>query len=300
MTADHSLLTGVLDEPSLARFYDRANGARWGLPRDAFSRALARSVASRFGASGANVSEIEDYLESLHLEDLALACACAVGQVSAWAYFLECFRPGLRTAACVIAGPGEGAELADGLYAELYGLDERDGHRRALFDYYHGRSRLATWLRAVLAQRHVDRLRQTRRLQPLGDGDGDEAGPPVDAVAAVRDPERARYAVLAQAALARAIAQLEPRDRLRLDCYYLQRLTLAQIGRMFGEHEATVSRKLDRLRRDLRDRVERILRDDHQLSSDQVSACFECALDDTAVNLERAFRGAGPRQETAG
>jgi RNA polymerase sigma-70 factor (ECF subfamily) len=298
VTVSPSILTGVIDERAFARLFDRAKCVKWGLAPAAFARALGRSVTGRFGASGANVRAIESYLDSLHLEDLALACACAEGQVSAWAYFLECFRPALRTAARAIAGDDEGAELADGLYAELYGLDERDGRRRSLFDYYHGRSRLATWLRAVIAQRHVDRVRQVRRLEPL---DETLEVSPVASPAAAADPDRARYATIAQVALARAIARLAPRDRLRLASYYLQRLTLAQIGRMLGEHEATVSRKLDRIRGELRQEVERMLREEHKLTERQLDACFEYALDDTSVNLERALHGpAGAEQESAG
>ncbi len=277
----------MLDEQALARLFERAKCVKWGLPRDAFAEALGRSVASRFGASGANVAEIEEYLDSLYLEDLALACACAEGQVTAWAYFVECFRPALRTAARAIAGEASGAELADGIYAELYGLDERDGRRRSLFDYFHGRSRLATWLRAVLAQRHVDRVRQVKRFEPLGEEEGDRP----DAASRVQaEPDRARFARLAQAALARAIASLDARERLRLACYYAQRLTLAQIGRMLGEHEATVSRKLARARRDLQQQVVRTLRDELHLSDAQVNACFEYALDDTGFDLERLLR----------
>ncbi len=277
----------MLDEQALARLFERAKCVKWGLPRDAFAEALGRSVASRFGNSGANVAEIEAYLDSLYLEDLALACACAEGQVTAWAYFVECFRPALRTAARAIAGEANGAELADGIYAELYGLDERDGRRRSLFDYFHGRSRLATWLRAVLAQRHVDRIRQVRRFEPLGEAEGERPDAPSRAQA---EPDRARFARLAQAALARAIASLDARERLRLSCYYAQRLTLAQIGRMLGEHESTVSRKLERARRDLKQQVERTLRDEFHLSDAQVNACFEYALEDTGFDLERLLR----------
>ena len=58
------------------------------------------------------------------------------------------------------AGEARARELADSLYAELYGLNGAGGARgRALLDYFHGRSKLATWLRTVLAQRHVDALR---------------------------------------------------------------------------------------------------------------------------------------------
>jgi hypothetical protein len=77
-------------------------------------------------------------------------------------------------------------------------------------------------------------------------------------------------------------------------------MTLAQIGRMLGEHEATASRKLDRVRRDLRNAVELLLRRDHHLTDEQVRVCFECALEDTPVDIERALRGARSEQETAG
>jgi RNA polymerase sigma-70 factor (ECF subfamily) len=286
--ASHSFLAGVLDEAALGRLFERAKCVKWGLSREAFGEALGRSVASRFGDSGANVGEIEDYLDSLYLEDLALACACAEGQVTAWAYFVECFRPALRSAARAIAGESVGGELADGIYAELYGLEEREGRRRSLFGYFHGRSRLGTWLRAILAQRHVDRLRRIRRFEPLdvvlGDGPQRAVTPGLTS-----DPDRPRLARLAQVALARAIAALEPRDRLRLACYYAQKLTLAQIGRTFGEHEATASRKLAGVRRSLKTEVGRLLREEFQLDEEQVRASFEYALDDTGVDLEKAL-----------
>ncbi len=53
-----------------------------------------------------------------------------------------------------------------------------------------------------------------------------------------------------------------PRDRLRLAYYYVDDLTLAQIGKLLGEHEATVSRKLERTRADLKRCVEVALREE--------------------------------------
>jgi RNA polymerase sigma factor (sigma-70 family) len=296
--ADHSLLAGVLDEAAFSRLFERGKCVKWGLSRAVFAEALGRSVAGRFGVSGANVGQIEEYLDSLYLEDLALACACAEGQVTAWAYFLECFRPALRSAARAIAGESMGAELADGLYAELYGLEEREGRRRSLFDYFHGRSRLATWLRAIVAQRHVDRLRQIKRFEPLELESGEERPSAAAARPSPPDPDRTRLGRLAQLALAHAIAALDPRDRLRLACYYAQKLTLAQIGRMFGEHEATASRKLSSLRRELKAEVGRLLREEHHLDEQQVLACFEYALDDTGVDLEKVLTGDGTSKES--
>jgi DNA-directed RNA polymerase specialized sigma24 family protein len=77
-----------------------------------------------------------------------------------------------------------------------------------------------------------------------------------------------------------AVAALAPRDRLRLGCYYAQELTLAQIGRLLGEHEATVSRHLTRTRRELRSAVERHLRETHGLNAAAVAECFAAAVDD--------------------
>lgn len=292
----------LADERLLDRAFTRSNAPRWNLTRGSFASALERSIASRFATEVKTPAVISDYVDSLNLEELALACACAEGQVSAWAYFIECHRPGLRAAARAIAGDDAGADLADSLYAELYGLEERDGRRRSLFDYFHGRSRLSTWLRSILAQRNVDRARVARRTRPLEEAGENGEEPRASSVQS--DPDRARFAALAQAALSEAIRRLQPEDRLRLSSYYLQRLTLAQIGRLMGEHEATVSRKLDRLRRELRAGVERSLREDHQLSDAQVQACLDCAMDDTGFDLDEVLgnrrAGAGGRQEKAG
>lgn len=274
-----------LDDRLLDRAFKRSNAPRWNLGRASFALALERSVASRFATETCTPALMSEYVDSLNLEELALACACSEGQVSAWAYFIECYRPGLRAAARAIVGDEAGNELADSLYAELYGLEERDGRRRSLFDYFHGRSRLGTWLRSILAQRHVDRIRAARKTRPLDEED--EALPERPAVAVEEQPERLRFARLAQGALGAAIRALDPAERVRLSFYYLQRLTLAEIGRLTGEHEATVSRRLDRIRRSLRANVERLLREEDGLGEAEVRACLECALEDVGLDLER-------------
>jgi RNA polymerase sigma factor (sigma-70 family) len=302
MSPERTPRAPLVDEQLLTRAFTRSNAPRWNLSRESFSRALDRSIASRFATEVKTAPAVAAYVDSLNLEELALACACAEGQVSAWAYFIECHRPGLRAAARVIAGDDAGGELADSIYAELYGLEERDGSRRSLFDYFHGRSRLSTWLRSILAQRNVDRARAARRLRQLDEND--EATPDPRPSAVPPDPERHRFAALAQAALSAAILALSAPDRLRLSAYYLQRLTLAQIGRLVGEHEATVSRKLDRIRRDLRTAVENDLRVAHGLNEAQVEACLDSAQDDTGFDLDELLRNrsarAVVRQEKAG
>ena len=77
-----------------------------------------------------------------------------------------------------------------------------------------------------------------------------------------------------QRALAHAIGSLAPRDRLRLACYYAQSMTLAQIGRMLGEHEATASRQLARTRGAIRTAVEKHLKEEAGLTEAEIGECF--------------------------
>jgi hypothetical protein len=82
------------------------------------------------------------------------------------------------------------------------------------------------------------------------------------------------------AVLSAAIAALAPRERLRLACYYAQEMTLAQIGKLTGEHEATVSRQLAKARGTIRNEVERRLQTEHGFSADEMNECFESIVDD--------------------
>jgi RNA polymerase sigma-70 factor, ECF subfamily len=267
-----------IDEVTVRRLLIQAQGARWGVDADAFATALNASAAKAFADATPSASELRRYLEALHLEDLALACGCAAGSDVAWDHFVLTLRPVLYRAADAIDPTGNARELADSLYADLYGLSENDGVRQSLFRYFHGRSSLATWLRAVLAQRHVDRLRGGRRMEPLPEEDS--AGAPASTSPAPPDPGRDRYVALIREALTRAVAQLESRDRLRLDCYYAQAMTLAQIGRLLREHEATVSRNLARVRRALREEVERDLRTNAGLADAALEECFQSVTED--------------------
>jgi len=157
----------ALDARLVRRLYDRSGARQWALSARDFAAALARSAARRFAGAAPAAAEVGRYLESLRLEDLALACACAHGSEPAWERFVRDFRPILLRMASRGQQADRGRDVADSLYAELYGLDERGGTRRSLFDYFHGRSTLAGWLQAVVAQRLVDRARASRRFEPL-------------------------------------------------------------------------------------------------------------------------------------
>ena len=284
-----------LEATTAERLHRAARAERWGVTREMFARAIERGVRHAFGDEPPDAGQLERHLSTLRLDDLALTCGCAHGHDGAWEHFIATYRPVLYRAASAVDPTGGARDLADALYAELFGLSERDGTRRSHFDYFHGRSSLATWLRAVLAQRSVDRARAARRLAPLREEDTGSAAPPP---APPQSAEHGRFVGLLRTALAAALGRLAPRDRLRLACYYAQELTLAQIGHTLGEHEATVSRQLAKARKTVRADVERQLRA-AGLNDAAIAECFTAvAADPGPLDLTDLLEPAGKTHGT--
>jgi RNA polymerase sigma factor (sigma-70 family) len=300
--------------------YAQSQAARWGLSRERFMLSLERSVTKRFAAESASRQSVEDYVGSLQLEDLALASACAAGCESAWEHFFTTYRQYLYSAAAAItrrsASDPYAREFADSLYATLYGRETTIG-RVSLLNHFHGRSKLSTWLRAVLAQRYIDVLRQEKRLESLEDDEGSEKVLPqkLHSNWQPADPSRSRYLHLLADALKQAISSLSQLDRTRLISYYLKDLTLAEIGKTMNEHEATVSRKLERIRQELKDKVIAILKvgcaakngphaqpgaDGHAgLDDAQIQLCLEYAMEAWPFDFSRLLEAIPPARGVA-
>jgi len=305
--------------PLVERLFAESGADSWGLTPGLFEAALERSASKRFSPQPVLPQALEEYLGTLHLKDLVLANACAQGHVDAWEHFVTAYRGYLRAAAGAIlrcsAASSAACDLADSLFADLYGLSEGKRAERSLFRYFHGRSSLKTWLRAVLAQRHIDAIRAGRRLTELDDDDRNvqrarhelPEGPRAQSPA---DPHRERYLALFQRTLTVALCLLAEVDRERLRLYYAEELTLAEIGRLLDEHESSVSRNLDRIRRELRQNVEEALRKnpvvangsspESGLSEEQISLCFEYASEDAPIDLEKLFPPQNPPSQKAG
>lgn len=195
----------------------------------------------------AGARQTEAFLSSLHLAELALAHACARGREAAWKRFLHEYRAFLtQTAVAITASSSLGQDLADSLYAELYGLCEFDGKRRSPFASYSGRGSLKGWLRTTLVQRSRDHYRRTHRETPLDEFDCPRAESPL--------PDSGERGLLARA-LTKILFELAPEDRFLLSAYFLDRQTLLQIARTLHVHEATVSRRLTRLLNKVRKRL---------------------------------------------
>jgi RNA polymerase sigma factor (sigma-70 family) len=300
----------------LESFYAQSQAGRWRVPRERFAAALERSAKKALTPGAVTPQRLKEYFGALHLEDLALAIACAEGCESAWEHFFTTYRAYLRAAAAAIlrckAGSAEACDLADSLFSELYGLASGKGAERSLFRYFHGRSSLKTWLRAVLAQRHIDSIRAGRRFEELGkDETGDGlARMPLGLEVQPADPHRQRYVACFTGALRAALDRLEPASKERLRLYYAEEKTLAEIGRHFSEHESSVSRHLDRLRRELRADVEEILRQgigsangsptQPGLSDAEIALCLQYSAEDAPIDLEKLLPRSSPKSLAPG
>jgi RNA polymerase sigma-70 factor (ECF subfamily) len=231
-----------------ARHYDESGAQQFGMAPADLAEILAE-VVCQWGNAASEIA-VCNFLATLRLEKLVLARACAAGDNRAWEVFLNRYRATLYESAYKIAKEESAARgLADSLYAALYGVDSKGQQRTSKLRSYQGRGSLQGWLRTVVAQEYVNLYRATRRETSLDaaldEGIQFEASEP-DLSAA--DPR-------AEAVAAEELSALPAEERFLLAAYYLDRRTLAEIAKLQGVHESTISRKLERVTSGLRKRI---------------------------------------------
>jgi RNA polymerase sigma-70 factor, ECF subfamily len=267
----------------VALHYRDSGAEQFGIGEDGLATVLAGVLQQSDCAAGEGGAHL--LLSSLRLEELVLARACAAGNERAWEVFLTRYRVTLYEAAYKIAREESAArELADSLYAELYGMNEKGRERASKLLYYQGRGSLQGWLRTVVAQGYVNRYRRTRRETSLDaaleDGQQFEAKQS-DPVAA--DPR-------VESAAAAELAALEPEERFLLAAYYLDRRTLAEIAKLQRVHESTISRKLERTTSGLRKRIRRRMIQAGLLPRQADEVMLEVDVRDLRVKVSETLR----------
>lgn len=283
------VLEGGLRGAVMQRFGE-SGAERYGISHDQFLEHVA-GVFARFAAELSESDRLK-LLESLHFEELMLARACSAGNELAWSDFIARFRSEMATMARGITRDDTaGRELADGLYAELYGLPNREGRRVSKLDYYMGRGSLKGWLRTVLAQQHVNRCRVQAKDVSLEEQV--EAGV---SFAAKPEPVAAEGGASLSRMLAELLRELDGEERFLLVAYYLDQRTLAEIGRQLRVHESTVSRKLERVAGELRKGIRKRL----QAAGESARRCDELMQEldvrDLNVNVTESLRQERPAE----
>lgn len=272
----------------MAELYGKSRAGEFAISSAQFCEIL-QTVASKYISDNATEKEFRTLLTSLRLEDLALARACAAGNERAWEVFLTRFREKLYDVAAYITREASSArELADSLYADLYGVNLRDGKRVSKLTFYTGRGSLEGWLRTVLAQEYVNRYRKQRKLVSL-----DEESEEGVQFAAPEPPPATTDDNRVAAITDQALAELPAEDRFILAAYYLDDQTLAQIARTLGVHESTISRKLDRLAKALQKSILAGLVK-VGMSRRQAQEAMEVDVRDLTVNIRRSLTQESP------
>src|SRR6266699_3336546 len=237
-------------EISVADLYAKSKAAEFGLGPEQFAAILDEVVAK--GAHAATKKQKEDFCGRLYVEDLVLTRMCAAGNERAWEVFMLRFREKLYDVARQITREDSaGRELADSVYADLYGTKSREGERVCKLNSYSGRGSLEGWLRTVLAQEYVNRYRRQRRLLSLDEESEDGIQFAASNSEAASTPLDSRL----ETTVDDVLRSLTPEDRFVLASYFLDQRTLAQIARALSVHESTISRKIEKLTKTIRKQV---------------------------------------------
>jgi RNA polymerase sigma-70 factor (ECF subfamily) len=274
-------------EPLASELYAKSGAARYGLALAEFTAVLGR-IACKYLPEGADGGDSTDrtalhaLLNSLHVEDLALARACAAGNGEAWQEMLTRYEETLSRAALGITGEeSKASELTGSVYADLYGTQIRDGVRVSKLSSYNGRGSLAGWLRTILAQQYVNQYRAGRLLVSLEEKteDGRQFAAPEPEPVVVVDSRL-------DAATGAALDALPHEDRAMIASYFIDGLTLARVGKLLGVHESTISRRLEQvvrgLRRDILARLEK-----SGMSARQAEEALDVDVRDLTLDIRR-------------
>ena len=271
--------SALADEQAFA-LHERSGAMAYGMDREQFA-AMLRDIQGKY-LPQATPQEAADFCGSLRLEELVLARACAAGDERAWQDFISRYRNKLRAMALHITRDAASAsELADSLFADLYGVNARDGVRHSKLTFYTARGSLEGWLRTVMAQEFINRYRKTKRDVSLDEQEeeGRQFVAPTPAVAATADDRL-------ESATDEALAELSAEDRYVLAAYHLDGRTLAEIARVLKLHESSISRRLDRVTATLRKRILACLRD-RGMSHSQAKEALETDVRDVQLDLRK-------------
>jgi RNA polymerase sigma-70 factor, ECF subfamily len=252
------------------------------------------NIIEKYLDDKASDNDISRIINSLHGDDLYLAFACAQHSPQAWDRFTNSYRGYIHNLAAFVS-PVKcvGYELAENILADLF-FPDRSGRSRIAS--YNGRSSLATWLRVIICHRAInERARKFNNMTQLDNlcekADGE----------AVRSIEMAlrssRYRSLIRDSLEHACGELTDRERLLLLLRYEKGLQLGQIGRLFGLHQANITRQLGRVQAKIRQSFESTLIHKYKLCQAAIDECLSEIAENPAYSIFTLIKNHRQRSE---
>lgn len=248
-------------EPALAALLARAAAAHPGLTLEgaAFAAHLGRAAGPEWPA-------VSRLLAEAAVEDLYLACACALGDAAAVAHARARYRAAFHGyLARLKLTDGELDDLQQSLWERMLGTPADGGPPRIA--RYAGTGELGSWI-GIAAQR----LALTLRRQQGADERRDEALRR-ELTDAISGPEtrflRERYRREFELGFRAALGELSDRDRAILRLQAVGGLSLDKIAPMYGVNASTISRWAAQARASVLDSTRRYVAARVRLSADE-------------------------------
>lgn len=268
--------------------------------RDRVLAVIAAQVRLRFGVTadqladrtialaGAAHRPAEEFTPRLHLDDLYLATACADGDDRAWAECQRAHFAFIRDFARRFLPDAAARDLADQVIADLW--------QRRKIGRYEGRSTLRTWLGTVVANAAINAGRSLRTFVPI-DADADDSRASTSRGTVAPDPARLESARALASIVAEAVAALPAEEKLLVQLYYEQGLTLDAMEVALRTSKATLSRRLTAIRVRLRAAVDERAR---RIVGSSAAALREgVSLEHLELDLSELFRaGTGMKDDS--
>ncbi len=220
-----------------------------------------------------------------HAADLYLACACAEQSPAALAEFDRLFLRSVRDAVARIDRSHDFIAEVQQILRErlLVGPD-------AKIREYRGGGALASWLRTAAVRTALNLRRRAKQEVKRGGAEGFDGNGPFEQLL---DPAiallRQRHMPEIDAALRRAIAALDSRERLLLHFYYVDGLTLAKIAALERVGTSTVFRRMNAATQTVLASVKQELTDKLQLSSQSLDSLLGHVRDDIDLSLSQVL-----------
>ncbi len=272
-------------DTTLARLFDlaKANHTKVDLGITEFKDHVAPIVLRCRGLSlSAAARSPAGLVCELNTGDLFLSAACTLGRETAWERLRALYHAPISDTFSYFNRSTQSAGcLADSLISDLY-LPDRSGRSRIAS--YDGRSSLATWLRTIVKNRHINETAKGK----YETCSSEVAIEPRDEQAVARMERslyRSRYKNLLEEALTEACGNLAEAERQLLLWRYDDNKRLGEVARLVGIHQSNVTRLIEKVCVRLRERVASILKNEKGLPASAVEECIICAIDELSDSI---------------
>ncbi len=204
-------------------------------------------------------------LLALHVEDLYLACSCALGDARAIAAFERHIFPDVKKALARMDGAAAEDDVAQMVRQKLF---VKAGEAPPRIVEYSGRGSLRSWFRVVVVRAALSAAKKHAREVPTDDETLFDLPTTSVELQHLKNTYRTEF----KRAFGQAFEELGAHERNLLRQHFEDGLSIDQLGALHGVHRATAARWLTRVRDTLREKTLAHLRRRLQVSPAELAS----------------------------